>query len=362
MTTQHIIVMGAGLMGLCTADALEERGAAVTVIDARSGPCEGTSFSNSGMIHPSQAKSWGPQTQKRRLKSDIEAELYAASVTVDLGERSKTILLAKMEQLGFPERASGCLQILPDLDTARAIQASQKAIGVRTEVIMDPIDSFGLPACRYPDDRSGDARLFGCALEKDLSKRGVEFVYDAKDVRLRRDETGFRLNAGGVIFSCDQLVITAGTGSPDLLSQLDVRMILTNISGAAVDFPLPNEQDDFPSCPVMDTQSRSALTIFSDRLRLSGGWGLTDPAELVARWIEIAPGLMSRLGKPLSTWTSKRPVSPVGRPYISPTSIPGLWVNTGHGHMGWTLCAGSGELLAEMMLEGREDKRFAFAG
>ena len=55
-------------------------------------------------------------------------------------------------------------------------------------------------------------------------------------------------------------------------------------------------------------------------------------------------------------------MSPLGRPYISATSIPNLWVNTGHGHMGWTLCAGSGELLAELLIDGVQDRRFAFAG
>ena len=89
---------------------------------------------------------------------------------------------------------------------------------------------------------------------------------------------------------------------------------------------------------------------------------MSDPAALLARWREIAPGLMLRLGSPLSTWSGVRPMSPVGRPYISETSIPNLWINTGHGHMGWTLSAGSGELLAKLMLEGVQDRRFAFAG
>ena len=81
----HIIIIGAGLIGLSTADALLTRGAKVTILEARPGPCEGTSFSNSGMIHPSQAKSW----------QNLDDETYildAARVTADLGKLSASIL------------------------------------------------------------------------------------------------------------------------------------------------------------------------------------------------------------------------------------------------------------------------------
>lgn len=361
--TSHIIIIGAGLIGLCTADELRERGARVTVVDARSGPCEGTSFSNSGMIHPSQAKSWVPDDNNvRKTKQDVEAELNAARVSVALGERSKSILLKKMKQYGMPVRDSGCLQIQPDLETARAVQSYQNTIGVRTDIVMDPVQSFDRPACSFPDDASGNAQKFGSALAEDLMKRGVEFFYNVGELDARRNEIGYSLAFDGQKLSGDQLVIAAGGGSPALLARLGLRMNLNLVSGAAMDFALPNEIDDLPSRPVMDAVSRTALTVFSDRVRLSGGWGVTNPMEFLERWAEIAPGLMYRLGVPISTWTAQRPISPAGRPYISKTSLPGLWVNTGHGHMGWTLSAGSGELLAQLILEGRNDNRFAFFG
>jgi len=351
----HITIIGAGLIGLSTADALETRGAKVTVVDARSGVCEGTSFSNSGMIHPSQALSW------ESLRPS-QGELDAARVTVDLGQRSRGLLLDQIKRLGLPERADGCLQIQPDIEAARAAQVIYNKIGIRTNIVIDPIDSFGQAACQFPDDSSGDARAFGCALAEDLKSRGVEFIFGAETVKFRASESGFSVRNLKQDVSSDHLVLAAGIHTVELLSQVEIRMRLKGISGAAADFALPADRDDFPACPVMDTESRSAMTIFKDRLRISGGWGLTDPSALIERWRSIAPGLMLRLGEPISTWTGVRPISPVGRPYISETSIPKLWVNTGHGHMGWTLCAGSGELLSEMILEGRDDRRFAFSG
>jgi len=355
-----IIIIGAGLIGLCTAESLATRGVSVTVIEARPGPCEGTSFSNSGMIHPSQARSW-ERDRRTRVQPDL-AEIDAARVTADLGAQSRALLLAHIRRLGLPVRPAGCLQIFPDFDSAKAAQSEFNTIGVRANIVIDPVDTFGQAACQFPNDSSGDAKAFGTALAADLEARGVSFIYGAEDVDIRRAESGFNIRAASRIFSADHLVIAAGIRSVELLSQLELRMPLKAISGAAADFALPREKEDLPKCPVMDMFSRSALTVFEDRVRIAGGWNLTEPAPLLERWADLAPGLMLRLGKPLRTWTGIRPVSPAGRPYISATSIPKLWVNTGHGHMGWTLCAGSGELLAQIMLEARQDRRFAFSG
>ncbi len=357
---QDIIIIGAGLIGLCSADALAARGARVQVIDARPGPCEGTSFSNSGMIHPSQAMCWEPAALQ---SPDLaRAQLDAARVTARLGERSKTLLLDKIKSLGLPMRASGCVQLHADLDAARTAQTEYNEIGIKANILINEQDTFGQVACQFPDDSSGDARAFGCALAADLDLRGVSFLYGAADLDIRQSGGRFFVRTSKGVSSAEHLVVAAGFSSVDCLARLGVRLQLNPVAGAAADFDLPEDRDDLPTCPIMDTHSRSALTIFEDRVRISGGWNLKDPGPLIARWREIAPGLMLRLGKPRSTWTGLRPVSPVGRPYISSASVPNLWVNTGHGHMGWTLCAGSGELLADLLLGEHQDRRFAFSG
>ena len=312
-------------------------------------------MSDSGLIHPSQARSWVPEQSQSQ---DIDA----ARVTVELAERSKDLLLEKTKVFGLPSRTAGCVQIHADIEATRAAQAAYNAIGVTANIVLDAIDSFGLTACQFPDDTSGDAHAFGQALAGDLEARGAAFIYDAKDVDIRQVDDGFSVRASGEVQTAKHLVLAAATHTVELLARLQVRMQLKPVAGAAADFALPVETDDLPVCPVMDAQTRSALTVFDDCVRISGGWGVDHPEELLERWRDIAPALMLRLGQPKRIWSALRPVSPVGRPYISGTSIPNLWVNTGHGHMGWTLCAGSGELLAQMMLEGREDTRFIFSG
>ncbi|MEP1230533.1 MAG: FAD-dependent oxidoreductase, partial [Litorimonas sp.] len=117
-----------------------------------------------------------------------------------------------------------------------------------------------------------------------------------------------------------------------------------------------------PNMPVMDAATRSALTVFEDHIRLSGTWNEPDEMALLTRWRDIAPHVMERLASPLFHWSAHRPVSRAGRPYISATSIPHIWINTGHGHLGWTLCAASAELMARMILDGDVDKRFFYSG
>jgi len=226
----NITIIGAGLIGLCAADALIARGANVTVVDA-------------------------------------------------------------------------------NFETARAAQRAYDKIGISSNILIDPVDSFGRPACHFPNDNSGDARAFGCALEMDLRARGVSFIYGAADADFRQTDTGFTVRVSDQILKADHLILAAGIQTAQLLSKFEIRMQLKAVSGAAADFALPEITEDLPSCPVMDTESRSAMTVFRDRVRISGGWGLKDPSSLVEHWRDIAPALMLRLGPPRSTWTGIRPVS-----------------------------------------------------
>ena len=130
--------------------------------------------------------------------------------------------------------------------------------------------------------------------------------------------------------------------------------------GFSVNFDKPDMA--LPYAPLMDSKTHSAMTIFEDHLRLSGTLNEESARPLLQRWCELAPDIMRALKPAKEIWSGLRPMSKAGRPYIGRTSVPGLWVNTGHGHMGWTLCAGSGDLIARMIVDGATDERFAMAG
>lgn len=333
VTREHIVIIGAGLMGLTSASALLRADRRITVIDARFGPCAGTSYSNSGMLHPSQARGWSPTGP---IPIDTAQRVAA------LGVRSTTLLVEDFKRLKLEDalaRPAGCLQIFT---TQAQIDAAFKS-ACELGILSERTTQFGLPALLFPEDRSANAYQYGCALEADLRARGVEFIYGASELSPQRTAAGFEV--AGV--KVDQLVICAGLGTPALLAIFGVEMDLIDVPGIAVDFARPN--GDLPRRPIMDAASRSALTVFADRVRISGGWSVTEPVSVLARWNAIAPDLMTALGEPLRHWVGHRPISPTGAPVIGATDVPGLWVNAGHGHMGWTLCAGSAERLAQAM-------------
>ena len=351
-TSPHILIIGAGLIGLSTADHLLRRGAAVTLIDIRSGPGKGTSYSNSAMIHPSQARPWffdGNQTQ----------EDAAYKAVHDLAEKSKHILEERLNALGlFKKRdISGCYKIYSTMEAARHAQEKYSNDGIMSRVVMDVKATLGHVALYFEDDMWGNAYTYCKALAADIHARGATFIYDAKTTRMRRNDDGVVASLEGHIFKADHVVVCAGPQSGDILATLGLNLFIDKLRGFSVNFERPNIA--LPPAPLMDARSHSAMTIFDDHVRFSGTVGEESARPLLKRWYELAPDIMGALKPATEIWSGLRPMSKVGRPYIGPTEIPNLWVNTGHGHMGWTLSAGSGDLLARLLMNGEVDERFA---
>ncbi len=351
----HILIVGAGLIGLSTADALMDKGAAVTLVDILPGPAQGTSFANSAMIHPSQSRPWG-------FKGDVNEVNAAFKATHDLAVRSKNLLQEKLLAWNLWQKSdvSGCYKIYSDMDAALAAQKNYSDDGIAANVVMHDLATLGHAALYFEADIWSNAYEYALRLSESLAERGAVFIYEAADLRLRRQDSGVTAKFKDHIFKADHVIICAGPQSPELLAQLDISLPLKRLRGFSVNFPRPDM--DLPPAPLMDAQSHSALTIFKDHLRLSGTIDEEDAKPLLRRWAVLAPAIFGALQPATHLWTGQRPMSEAGRPYISSTSIKGLWVNSGHGHMGWTLSAGSGQLMADMILGGVQDSRYGFAG
>ena len=351
----NILIIGAGLIGLSSANALVTRGHRVTVVDARSGPSQGTSYANSGMVHPSQAQPW-------LFDGDAMMEEAAFKAVYELAERSKLLLQDKLLDLGLytDHPVPGCYKLYDDIASARLAQKHYFDKGVMSRAVIDIEATLGHSALYFEGDMWGNARDYALALEKDIKFCGAVFIYDAPDLRIRRGDQGVTAQMKGHIFHADHVIVAAGPQSPDVLKQVGINLPMKLLRGFAVNFERPDIS--LPFAPLMDTKTHSAMTIFKDHLRLSGTVNEESARPLLQRWCELAPNIMSALKPATEIWSGLRPISKAGRPYIGPTSVKGLWVNTGHGHMGWTLSAGSGELIANMILDGVEDERFALAG
>ena len=348
----NILIIGAGLIGLSTADQLLSRGANVTLIDARSGAAKGTSYSNSGMIHPSQARPW------MFTGSDVQEDAVF-NATHDLAIKSKHILEDKLTAMGLWEKrdVSGCYKIYPNMDAARHAQSRYAEDEIMSRVVMDVKATLGHTTLYFENDIWANAYSYCKALETDLHERGATFIYEATDLRMRRSDKGVVAVLEGHIFKADHVIICAGPQSGDVMAKLDLKLSLKKLRGFAVNFDRPDIE--LPPAPLMDSQTKSAMTIYDDHIRFSGTVGEDSARPLLKRWYELAPNIMASLKPANEIWSGLRPMSKAGRPYIGPTSVEGLWVNTGHGHMGWTLSAGSGALMARMIMSGETDERFA---
>ena len=350
-----VVIIGAGLIGLAAADSLLDKGLSVCVTDIKAEPMCGASFCNSGMIHPSQAAPWAQLGFSDALRLSVGADVLS------LAKRSAELIAARAKDLALPQtkRASGCLQIFPSDEQWHSAIVRCKVLGIAYQ--RRPAGAlFGdKPALFYPEDTSGNAYDYGTALAADITARGADVLSGQGAAPWVEEGRVVGVRLGNRDISARHTVLAAGMQSRRLAARAGLTLPIKRAEGWAINYPKPRGLD-LPDYPVMEAGNCSAISIFGDVLRLSGTIGEASAEPLIQTWTKIAPRLVDALGEPLSApWTGDRPVSLTGKPFIGRTALPGLWVNTAHGHMGWTLCAASGELLADMMVEGKTDTRFS---
>lgn len=324
---------------MSTADSLIERGACVTIFERHQEAGHGASRFNSGMIHPSQATPWVLDKPDKRLSRQL----------VSWANQSRDLLMKRRQQLGCKDfhRPSTTLKLFDDESTGLAEKTYHDEIGVRTEIYQG-LWGFGRFALKFPDDESGSAYHYCQTLIASLLKRGCSFAI-GEFVSIYEQSNGLYIKSNSGSQKFDRIVVAAGSDSARVLKPLGLDFPVVPVKGHALVFDRPN--CELPEIPIMHGPSHSALTAFDDHVRLSGTINEESPYALQKIWGGIAPDLTDALGPPMTTWSADRPMSKIGCPIIGETSIDGVWVNSGHGHMGWSLCSWSGEALARFMLD-----------
>lgn len=340
-TALDIAIIGGGLIGLSTADSLTHRGAQVTIFEKHSEVGHGAGRYNSGMIHPSQAAPWFFDDTDQHLTQKI----------FRWANNSRDLLMKRREMLGCEDsnRSPGTVQLFDSQYIGQNARDFYRELGVECREYRGDW-CFGYYGLEFPADQSGDAFLYGQKLAKNLAQKGCKFQTGVP-AKLVRQGKNVYIKSGNQLRSFDQIVVAAGAASPKILEPLGYDLPVKPLKGHALVFGRP----DFtlPRKPIMHWASRSALTVFEDHVRLSGTVDEDDPKALLEIWEEIAPETVTALGTPIVEWSGDRPHSEIGSPIIGPTSIPNVWVNAGHGHMGWSLCTWSGEMLARTIMDGQ---------
>ena len=209
---------------------------------------------------------------------------------------------------------------------------------------------------RLPGDQTGDCQLFCERLAALAKMRGVEFRYGANIEAIEADGdrvTGVRID--GQLETADRYVLALGSWSPTLLKPLGMRLPVYPLKGYSLTIPI-TDAAMAPASTVLDETYKIAITRFDRRIRVGGmaevsGFDLSlDPRRRAT--LEKVVGDLYPKGGDLARaefWTGLRPATPDGTPVVGATGLRNLFLNTGHGTLGWTMACGSGRYLADVI-------------
>ncbi|MBO9515209.1 MAG: D-amino acid dehydrogenase [Variovorax sp.] len=405
-----VIVLGGGVIGVTTAYYLARSGAEVTVLDRQSGPAQETSFANAGQVSPGYSTPWAaPGIPFKALKwmfqkhaplairpdgtlfqlrwmaamlKNCSPERYAVNKErmMRVAEYSRDCLRALRADTGvsYEHRTQGTLQLFRTEAQLEAVQrdvAVLEACGVPYQLLDRGQLASVEPALartgdllagglRLPNDETGDCNLFTQGLAAVARGLGVEFRFgQAVDgfVTSGQRITGVRL-AGGEVLTADRYVLAFGSYSRDFAARLALDLPVYPVKGYSLTVPLVDPALA-PQSTVLDETYKVAVTRFDDRIRVGGmaelgGFDLRLDPRRRATLERVVTDLFPGGDLPRATfWSGLRPMTPDSTPIIGATPYANLFLNTGHGTLGWTMACGSGKVVADQVMGRRPDIR-----
>ena len=402
----RVLILGAGVVGVSSAWYLAKAGHQVTVVDRQPGAGLETSFANGGQISVSHAEPWSNPHAPRRALAMMGREdapllfrlrwdpalfdwslrflcecppgrTYANMrdiVALALYSREQLRALRAETAIAYDHLERGILHVYTDQsEFAGAIEAAQlmcefgcerKTISADECVDIEPALQAARPLLvggdYTPADESGDAHVFTRNLAALCAARGVDFRYSTSvETLVRRgariSEVLLKNEAGTEAVCADAYVVALGSYSPLLLRRIGMRLPVYPAKGYSATVPL-GESSVAPSVAMTDDGHKLVFSRLGQRLRIAGtaefnGYNteLNDVrcAALWERTQQLFPQLRPA-GEP-QFWCGLRPSSPSNVPFIGRTRIENLYLNTGHGTLGWTMACGSGVALTDII-------------
>lgn len=396
-----VTVLGAGVIGVTSAYYLAKAGHEVTVIDRQAGPALETSFANAGEVSFGYCSPWAaPGIPQKALKwlfmehaplilrpkidaamlgwmlkmlSNCTSGRYAINKSrmLRLADYSRVALadLRVETNIDYDQRMQGTLQLFrtqAQLDASAKDVKALAADGIPYQVL-DPNGCIkvepALAASRHkivgglltPKDETGDCFKFTNQLADRAVSLGVTFHYGQQIERLETSGgkiTGVVTNRGTV--TSDAYVVALGSYTPLLLKPLGIKLPIYPVKGYSLTIPIVDPAKA-PESTVMDETYKIAITRLGDRIRVGGMAEISgytnDLGEARRRTLEhsvtdlFPGGDMSKA----NFWSGLRPMTPDGTPVIGATTLYNLYINSGHGTLGWTMSCGSGRLLADVV-------------
>ena len=410
-----VLVLGAGVVGVSSAWYLAEAGHEVLVLERQPRAAMETSFANGGQISAGHAEPWAkpsvipkivrwlgredapflfrPRADWRQwewglrflrecMPGRFERNCLALA---GLAAYSRDCLRALRERTGiaYEHLARGILRFATDArdfdmlarsaETVRALGVDRQVKSAQQCLALEPAlqdsEESIVGGVYTPEDESGDARRFTEALARLAAERGVEFRFDTAVQAIESagaEVTGVRV--GGQRVSADAYAVCLGSYSPLMLRPLGIRIPVYPLKGYSITLPLgPAEAVLAPSVSLTDEAQKIVISRLGNRLRAAGTAELTgydtelNPLRCAAisrRVRALFPGLGGITE--VENWTGLRPATPDNVPIIGRAALRRLYLNSGHGTLGWTLACGSGKALAAIVSGRRPEVTFRF--
>jgi D-amino-acid dehydrogenase len=398
----RIIVLGSGVIGTSIAWYAAKAGHEVTVIDRQSGPALETSYANAGEVSPGYSAPWaGPGVPAKAIKwmlmthsplviwplldpamwrfglrmlANCTERAYRINKSrmVPIAEYSRDCMKALRAETGirYDERLQGTLQLFR---TQKQFDGIGKDIEILKEygVPYEVLDRAGfcrvepalahtqqkfVGALRLPGDETGDCYVFTNRLAEMARGLGVRFRFSASIEAI--GVAGGRVEGvrvAGETLGADAYVCALGSHSTTMLAPLGIHLPVYPVKGYSITVPIV-DATRAPESTIMDETHKVAVTRLGDRIRVGGtaelaGYSLALREARRATLEHVVTDLFPLGGDVAraSFWCGLRPMTPDGTPIIGPTRYPNLWLATGHGTLGWTMAAGTGRIVADLL-------------
>ncbi|WP_022704426.1 D-amino acid dehydrogenase [Pseudorhodobacter ferrugineus] len=399
-----VIVMGAGVIGVTTAYYLAKQGASVTVLDRQPGPGLETSYANAGELSYGMTSPWAApgipmkavkwMFMKRRplfiwplisptmwkwgydMVRNCNEESYRLNKgrMVRISNYSRDVMPDLIAETGieYDGREQGTLQLFRTAKQLKDSKADQDILSeydspfevldsagcIAVEPALAEVRSKFVGGLRLTADRTGDCRIFTTALAEKCTEMGVEFQYGT-NIRAIAVENGRIAGVDTEIAgrqTADAYVCALGSYAAGLLKHTGIKLPVYPVKGYSVTLPVTDDAYA-PQSTIMDETHKVAITRLGDRIRVAG------TAEIAGYSNRLGPHATNTVRHVISDlfprggdlskaegWTGLRPMTPDGTPVLGASRYDNLFLNTGHGTLGWTMACGSGRAVADVVL------------
>ncbi|MCX7293844.1 D-amino acid dehydrogenase [Janthinobacterium sp.] len=394
-----VAVLGGGITGVTTAYALAKRGVDVTLIERHRYAAMETSYANGGQLSASHAEVWNHKATivnalKWMARRDAPlllhpwpswhklswfAEFLAAmpdyerntiaTARMAIAAREHLFAWAQAENIAFDHRRAGILHVYRErAGFERAARVSRllaqgglqrRPVTLAEMRAIEPALQGDFYGGYYTDsDSTGDIHKFTSGLADACVRLGVACRYGAQVTALAREGGKVRVATGEDSTVFDAVVVCAGTASRALAASLGDHVNVYPVKGYSITVQLDDaaSRAAAPSVSLLDDATKLVSSrLGEDRLRVAGTAEFNgidydiraDRIRPLVQWVEQCfPGINTRQAIP---WAGLRPMLPAMLPKVGPGKAPGVYYNTGHGHLGWTLAAATAELVAQQV-------------